>query len=450
MKPDATPLEIKRALMQSVDQKPAFRGKVVSNGRLNVASALQVITNASLPPVILGAFPASSRVRQDAIIEVWFSAPMDRPSVEAALQITPTVSGTVEWSDGDRILRLRPSVPLARTNYTARILGTAHDLAGQTLDGDFNRTSGGSPADDYVWGFRFAPPNDDFADALTLTGTIGSLKGNTTDASYEVDEPLANGYPFYPLSLWYRWVADRDGWMTFDTSTPTGLDTMVAAYTGSTLASLVQVFFNDNFGATRGGRISFPVIAGTNYSITVAGHVDIETGSLSDGMGAFTLAWYPTPPPGFTGAGFSPAQGADGSKTILTGTNFTGATAVLFNGVNASFTNALGNNADLKITAIVPPGASTGPITVQTPHGDVTTSSSFVISAPSLAIEAFGPNGLLIQWQETGATLEVADSLGAGASWLKATNAVTVDPNGGFSVVLATANGPKFYRLSKP
>ena len=252
------------------------------------------------------------------------------------------------------------------------------------------------------------------------------------------------------LSLWYRWVADRDGWMTFDTSTPDGLDTIVAAYTGSTLASLVQVAFNDNFGATRGGRISFPVIAGTNYSITVAGHVDIATGSLSDGMGAFTLAWYPTPPPGFTGAGFSPAQGADGSKTILTGTNFTGATAVLFNGVNASSPMLWATIADLKITAIVPPDASTGPITVQTPHGDVTTSSSFVISAPSLAIEAFGPNGLLIQWQETGATLEVADSLGAGASWLKATNAVTVDPNGGFSVVLATANGPKFYRLSKP
>jgi hypothetical protein len=237
--------------MQSVDQKPVFRGKVVSNGRLNVASALQVITNASLPPVILGAFPASSRVRQDAIIEVWFSAPMDRPSVEAALQITPIVSGTVGWSDGDRILRLRPSVPLARTNYTARILGTAHDLAGQTLDGDFNRTSGGSPADDYVWGFRFAPLNDDFADALALTGTSGSLKGNTTDASWEPDEPLANSYPFYPLSLWYRWVADRDGWMTFDTSTPAGLDTIVAAYTGSTLASLVQFPFHPTFGATR-------------------------------------------------------------------------------------------------------------------------------------------------------------------------------------------------------
>ena len=62
-----------------------------------------------------------------------------------------------------------------------------------------------------------------------------------TDASPELDEPLANGYPFDPLSLWYRWVAHRDGWMTFDTSTPTGLNTMVAAYTDSTLASLVHV-----------------------------------------------------------------------------------------------------------------------------------------------------------------------------------------------------------------
>ena len=33
VKPDATPLEIKRALMQSVDQKPSFRGRVVSNGQ---------------------------------------------------------------------------------------------------------------------------------------------------------------------------------------------------------------------------------------------------------------------------------------------------------------------------------------------------------------------------------------------------------------------------------
>jgi hypothetical protein len=414
-----------------------------------VASALQVITNASLPPVILGAFPASSRVRQDAIIEVWFSAPMNRASVEAALQITPAVSGTAEWSDGDRILRLRSSVPLARTNYTARILGTAHDLAGQTLDGDFNRTSGGSPADDYVWGFRFAPLNDDFADALTLTGTIGSLKGNTTDASFEPDEPLDNGYPFYPLSLWYRWVADRDGWMTFDTSTPTGLDTIVAAYTGSTLASLVQVAYNDNLGATRGGRISFPVIAGTNYSITVAGHVGIGTGLPSDGMGTFTLGRYPTPAPGFTGDQFSPAHGSAGATVTLTGTNFTGATSVSFNGASATFTNALKNYLDLKITAIVPPDATSGPITVLTPHGSVTSTNLFDVLPPPLTARLTAANELEIAWPATSSAfvLEVSADLSAG-SWLPLAQSPVV-ANGQSSLKQTPGLGSRFYRLRK-
>ena len=59
-KPDATALELKAALMQSVDQGSAFPGKMASNGRLNVFRALQVTTNAFLPPVVVGAFPASS------------------------------------------------------------------------------------------------------------------------------------------------------------------------------------------------------------------------------------------------------------------------------------------------------------------------------------------------------------------------------------------------------
>jgi len=137
LKPDATALELKAALMQSVDQGTAFRGKVASNGRLNVLRALQAITNASLPPVVVGAFPASSLSHQDAPIEIWFNRPMDRASVEAALQISPAVVGVFEWSEGDRLLRLLPSTPLLRTNYSARLLGTAHDLSGRKLDWSF-------------------------------------------------------------------------------------------------------------------------------------------------------------------------------------------------------------------------------------------------------------------------------------------------------------------------
>src|SRR5207249_3949689 len=139
-------------------------------------------------------------------------------------------------------------------------------------------------------------------------------------------------------SLWYQWSAAQDGWMTFDTSTPAGLDTLVAAYTGSALASLFEAAFDDNYGSKTGGRISFPVTAGTNYFISVASRLRKDPP-----VGSFTLSWYPTPAPGFTSS-FRPATGTPGTKVTLLGTNFIGATAVLFNGASAVFTNALTNN----------------------------------------------------------------------------------------------------------
>src|SRR5262249_39596639 len=157
----------------------------------------------------------------------------------------------------------------------------------------------------------------------------------------EPDEQMANanGHGPAPLSVWYQWSAAQDGWITFDTAT-SSLDTLVVAYTGSTLASLLEVAFDDNYGSKLGGRISFPVKAGTNYFIAVA-----TLASRNPPVGSFTLNWYPTPPPGFTFA-FSPGSGTPGTKVTLFGTNFTGATAVLFNDANAAFTNALTNNLD--------------------------------------------------------------------------------------------------------
>ena len=223
----------------------------------------------------------------------------------------------------------------------------------------------------------------------------------------------------------------------------------MAAYTGSTLASLVQVAFNDNFGAKIGGKISFPVIAGTNYSITVAGHVDLATGSLSDGIGAFTLAWYPTPPPGFTGAQFSPANGSAGATVTLTGTNFTGATSVSFNGASATFTNALKNNLDLKITAIVPPDATSGPITVLTPHGSITSTNLFDVLPPPLTARLTGANELEIAWPATSSAfvLEMSADLSAG-SWLPVAQSPVV-ANRQTSLKLAPGSGNRFYRLRR-
>src|SRR6185369_17222144 len=63
----------------------------------------------------------------------------------------------------------------------------------------------------------------------------------------------------------------------------------------------------------------------------------------------------------------------------------TGATAVRFNGVTAAFTV----NSDVRITATVPAGANTGPISVTTPNGTTQSATPFAITTGP-ANDAFG------------------------------------------------------------
>jgi hypothetical protein len=90
-----------------------------------------------------------------------------------------------------------------------------------------------------------------------------------------------------------------------------------------------------------------------------------------------------------TVSGFSPASGAVGSSVTVTGTGFTGATSVKFNGTSASFTV----NGDTQVTATVPTGAKTGPISVTNAGGTGTSTASFTVSPVAAAptISSFSP-----------------------------------------------------------
>ena len=94
-----------------------------------------------------------------------------------------------------------------------RVLGTARDAEGGTLDGDFDRTREGSPADDFVWTFRFPVPNDDFANAQLLAGTSGQIDGNNRYATWDVTEPqpVERGAQIRGNTVWYRWTSPESG-----------------------------------------------------------------------------------------------------------------------------------------------------------------------------------------------------------------------------------------------
>ncbi len=73
---------------------------------------------------------------------------------------------------------------------------------------------------------------------------------------------------------------------------------------------------------------------------------------------------------------FTPISGSAGITVTISGSAFTGATTVQFNGVAATFTV----NSDAELTATVPAGASSGPITVATPAGTGACPGSFAVT----------------------------------------------------------------------
>src|SRR5437867_13143354 len=99
----------------------------------------------------------------------------------------------------------------------------------------------------------------------------------------------------------------------------------------------------------------------------------------SSGSGMWTMALAVEPPPTITS--FTPTNGPPVITSVtLSGTNFTGATAVTFNGMSASFTVS----SDTTTATTVPTGATTGPISVTTPVGTATSASAFTVEVAPL------------------------------------------------------------------
>ena len=80
------------------------------------------------------------------------------------------------------------------------------------------------------------------------------------------------------------------------------------------------------------------------------------------------------------------AAGWKGTSVTITGSAFTGASAVTFNGVSATFSV---DSPTSQITATVPSGATSGPISVTTADDDTATSAASLPVLPS--ISGFSP-----------------------------------------------------------
>jgi hypothetical protein len=117
------------------------------------------------------------------------------------------------------------------------------------------------------------PPNDNFANAIALTGAVVSVLGDTRCATKEAGE-ANHASNSGGRSIWYRWTAPYSGPVTLSLF-GSSFDTLLAVYTGTTLASLnsTRVAQNDDFQGVQ-SQVTFNAAAGTVYRIAVDGYND--------------------------------------------------------------------------------------------------------------------------------------------------------------------------------
>jgi hypothetical protein len=201
----------------------------------------------------------------------------------------------------------------------------------------------------------------------------------TTDGSYPSGdvgiEALSSAFTF---SAWEG--GNPNGGPTIVSFSPSGGSPgTIVDITGTNFTSATAVAFN-------GTSATFTVTSDTVIQATVP--AGATTGPLSvttpSGTATTTGSFQIADPPTITG--FAPGGGRPGAGVGIEGSGFTGATAVTFNGVSASFTVT----TSIHIEATVPAGATTGPISVATPAGTATSTSVFTVGDPP-TITSFAP-----------------------------------------------------------
>lgn len=129
-----------------------------------------------------------------------------------------------------------------------------------------------------------APPaNDNFANAITLSGNSGSVSGvSNAAATKQSGEPNHAGNSG-GKSVWWKWTAASSFPVTFST-TGSSFDTIMGAYTGGAVNTLTTIASNDDSGSVGGpSAITFNPTIGTTYYIAVDG--------WNGASGTVTLSW---------------------------------------------------------------------------------------------------------------------------------------------------------------
>ncbi len=209
--------------------------------------------------------------------------------------------------------------------------------------------------------------------------------------------------------------------------------------TGTGFTGATSVRFNGTWAAPN-------VASDTSVSATVpsgatTGQISVTTpGGTGQSATSFVVTGGSLP----RFSDFNPKSGPVGTTVVIDGNNYNGATAVRFNGTSATFTV----NSNTRITATVPPGATTGKISVTTPAGTAQTERNFTVNGPTIHSLSpnTGPVGTSVTINGSGFTGVTAvrfNGTSAAFSFVSASRVDAVVPNGATTgrVTLTTPAG---------
>ncbi|WP_426094108.1 T9SS sorting signal type C domain-containing protein [Flavobacterium sp. DSR2-3-3] len=210
--------------------------------------------------------------------------------------------------------------------------------------------------------------NNDFVNDNTCgSGISSSLTGNS-----------------WNVNAYYRIAVNTTGFanMTFsycNKTTNTNINSFDIRYSidnGATITSIAPAYVPTTTGGTN--SCVLPVAANNRPNVLIYIYKSNDAGSANTSLlvDNVTLNGHRIP----TISSFTPntSCAASGTSVVITGSNFTGATAVKFNGVDAVFTV----NSNTQITAQLPVTATTGAITITTPGGTATSSTNISLVPP--------------------------------------------------------------------